>query len=265
MTYTGNINKMKTEMEETVKYYLPIGESIIDMNQLIGKEISIIYKNQINCIACNKKTKTSFFQGYCFNCYNTLPQADISIIQPEKDRSFLGESRDMQWSEQNTLIPHYVYMALSGGLKVGVTREKNIPYRWIDQGANKAILIAQTPNRHIAGIIEVLLKEKYSDKTNWRKMLTGNENGFDLVEEKENALNYLNNELKQYASSNNSIININYPIKNYPEKVKSIGLEKNNIVEGILKGIKGQYLIFEDNTVINIRKHSGYLVDLIVK
>ena len=35
-----------------------------------------------------------------------------------------------------------------------------------------------------------------------------------------------------------------------------------NVIEGRLWGIKGQYLIFDDGSVLNIRKHNGYNITL---
>ena len=55
-------------------------------------------------------------------------------------------------------------------------------------------------------------------------------------------------------------INIEFPVENYPEKVKSLNFDKTPEVEGVLQGIKGQYLIL-DIGVLNIRKFGGYLVE----
>lgn len=51
----------------------------------------------------------------------------------------------------------------------------------------------------------------------------------------------------------------------YPTKCKSLNLAKMPFYEGVLKGIKGQYLIFEDGMVFNVRKHEGYNVSLSIK
>nr|WP_320117852.1 DUF2797 domain-containing protein [uncultured Marinifilum sp.] len=262
----GNIRKMHTKLGETVSYTLPIGNKLIDMNSLIGKKISLSYLGQINCIHCGKKTKTSFAQGYCYSCFTTLPQTDPSIVRPELDLSYLGISRDMEWAKENSLKPHYVYLAYSGNLKVGVTRESQVPTRWMDQGATKAIKLAKTPNRHIAGVIEVALKEHFSDKTNWRQMLKQeNHTDIDLLAEKKKAADFLHSELQQYVCKEDNVYDIAYPVKEVSDKITSFGFEKLKDFSGVLKGIKGQYLIFEAGKVINIRKHNGYLVELKVE
>jgi len=263
MRKQGNIRKMQIELKDHVVYHLPIGDELISMNPLIGKNIKLSYLGQINCIHCGKKTKTSFSQGYCYSCFTSLPQCDPSIVRPELDLSYLGISRDMEWAKKNALQPHYVYLAYSSNVKVGVTRESQVPTRWIDQGAIKAIKLAKTPNRHIAGVIEVALKEHFSDKTKWREMLKEqSETEVDLLVEKQKAAELLHPELQQYVSAENNTYTISYPVAVFPEKVTSFGFDKEKEFSGILKGIKGQYLIFEGGKVINIRKHNGYLVEL---
>ena len=61
---------------------------------------------------------------------------------------------------------------------------------------------------------------------------------------------------------NDEIITINYPVTKYPEKVKSLSFDKTPIIEGTLVGIKGQYLIFEEGKVVNLRKHTGYSISV---
>lgn len=266
MQKQGNISKMRTDLKDVVEYYLPIGEDMVQMNPLVGKKLNFTYLGQINCIHCGKKTKTSFSQGYCYSCFTTLPQTDESILRPELDLSYLGISRDMEWAKKNTLQPHFVYLAYSGNLKVGVTRESQVPTRWMDQGASKAIKLAKTPNRHIAGVIEVALKKHFSDKTNWRAMLKlADTEGVDMLSEKQKASQLLHPELQQYICDEDEVVDITYPVILRPEKILSFGFEKVKEYSGILKGIKGQYLIFEDGKVLNIRKHNGYLVSLNVE
>lgn len=261
MQYEGNIKKMRTELAGPVKYTLPIGEQLVDMNALIGREIRMSFTGQINCISCGKRTKTSFSQGFCYNCLQTAPEASESVIRPELSKTQFGIARDLEWGEKHDLIDHYVYLAVSNKVKVGVTRNHQIPTRWIDQGASFALKIAKTPNRHIAGVIEVFLKNHYTDKTNWRAMLK-NEilSDFNLLNEKEKIGGILPAELQKYIEADNTITSIEYPVEQYPSKIKSVGFDKLPEIEGKLMGIKGQYLIFNDDRVLNVRKHNGYFL-----
>lgn len=263
MKYKGRLFKMSTNNNVIVDYWLPVEDEKIYMNEVLGKKLKFSFLDQIRCIRCGRKTNKSFSQGYCYPCFRSAPETDACVLHPELCQAHIGISRDMSWSEKNCLQPHYVYLSLTSGIKVGVTRQSQVPTRWIDQGAWKALKIAKTPNRYQAGRIEVLLKNHLSDKTNWRKMLQNDiDKGADLLESQKTVLSLLDNDMEKYILKNEEIIEIKYPHFNAPPKVKSLSFDKTKMYEGILTGIKGQYLIFEDSTVINIRKHSGYIVEV---
>lgn len=257
------LHKMITELSSPVNYYLKKDHNKILVNEWLNKTVEISYLHKINCLYCNKITKKSFFQGFCYPCFISLPQADPSVVNPELCRAHEGISRDMDWAKENCLIDHHVYLSLTSGLKVGVTRDTQIPTRWIDQGAEYAIKLAKTPYRQLAGIIEVELKPYVADKTSWQRMLKSSiTDKIDLVEEKEKLIEYLPEELQHYISDEDDITTINFPVLTYPDKVKSINLDKTDSYKGVLTGIKGQYLMFSDGYVFNVRKHGGYNVSI---
>ncbi|MEJ6681621.1 MAG: DUF2797 domain-containing protein [Flavobacteriales bacterium] len=259
---------MRTELSAEVQYTLPLYDLIeplemISMNQFIGHEISLQFENEINCVITGKRIKKAYGDGMSYDAFITSPMASPSIIRPELSRIHEGIAlRDMEWEEKHHLTPHLVYLSLTSEVKVGVTRETNIPYRWIDQGAVEAIILAEVPYRQLAGAIEVALKEYRSDKTNWRKMLKNEYDSTDLLDHKDELIGYLDEDLQQFISDNDEITKIKYPVMSYPKKVTSIKLDKIPLIEKKLKGIKGQYLIFSDDTVFNMRSHSGYKVTL---
>jgi hypothetical protein len=264
MNASGTLVKMNTQLSDgTASYQLALGESKIEMNNLVGKEISLAHNGLIHCIHCAAKTSKSFGQGFCYTCFQTAPEADESIVRPELSKAHLGIARDMEWAQQHDLIDHFVYLSVTNELKVGVTRHHQIPSRWIDQGAILAIKLASTPNRHIAGIIEVFLKQFVSDKTAWQAMLKKvPENLPNLEEEKIRLGNLLPRELQKYLLPDNTVTTIYYPIKEQPQKITSASFDQEKQIEGILLGIKGQYLIFESGMVFNVRKHSGYFTEI---
>ncbi len=267
MKHEGNLRKMTTKLSNSlVNYSLVLSGNKIEMNCLIGKNLTIHWKNDINCIKCGNKTIKSFAQGFCFPCFADSPETAPCILKPELCEAHLGNARDMEWSKNNCLTNHIVYLALSSNVKVGVTRASQIPTRWIDQGAIKAIKFAETPNRHLAGLIEINLKKHISDRTSWQKMLKNDiDFNIDLKTEKANTKSLLRSDLNKYIIEDNKIQEIKYPIKKYPTKVKSINLEKLKSFSGKLVGIKGQYLIFDDGHVINVRKYGGYSISLTYK
>ncbi len=261
----GVLSKMKTVFNTPIEYRLLL-DSELTVNTLIGKNISIQFTGSIFCSSCHSKIKKTFQDGLCFKCFQSAPEASECILRPELCKAHLGQGRDVEWEDKHHNQPHVVYLAASDTVKVGVTRSTQIPFRWIDQGAAFAIRLAETPNRYEAGVLEVALKSFFTDKTNWQRMLK-NEVDFsiDLEEEKWSLHDQLPSDLTQYFSENDEIVEMNFPVVKYPEKIKSLSLDKTPLIEGELSGIKGQYLIFRDGSVINIRKHTGYEVEIEVK
>lgn len=261
MNYEGVLTKMQTENTSPINYYLVFKSHFIHMNQLIDKEISITFLNH-ECLACGKEKKI-FRQGFCYDDFYKQPNAGDWIMRPELSKAHLGiEDRDLEYEKKVQLQPHIVYLANSSNVKVGVTRKTQVPTRWIDQGAHEAIEFLEVPNRYLAGITEVALKEHIADKTNWRKMLTNTITEESLQTTKERLKDYIPEEAQEYYIENNKETQINFPVLQYPQKVASLNLDKTPLFSGKLKGIKGQYLIFEDQTVFNVRNYEGYKVSL---
>ena len=263
MEYTGNIRKMESALREIIFYNLPLGELKVDMNRLIGQEINMKYKGEIHCIKCGRRTNKSFAQGYCYPCFTSAPETEECILRPELCRAQEGVARDMEYAKRHCLIEHVVYLSFTSGLKVGVTRNTQVPTRWIDQGAVRVIELARTPDRYTAGLMEVSLKAHIGDKTNWRKMLSGPGNvETDLVLEKSKLTDSIPGNLKSFVTQDDHVLELVYPVSKYPEKIKSLDFHKEPHISGVLTGIKGQYLMLEGNRVINMRKFGGYLVNM---
>jgi len=263
MTYKGVLKKMKTEIASPVQYYLDMETDFLNMNQLLDQSISIEFQ-KYQCLNCGKDKKI-FRQGYCYDCFYKMPQTGDWIMRPELSTAHLNkEDRDLEFEKEVQLQPHIVYLANSSNVKVGVTRKTQVPTRWIDQGAHEAIEVVEVPNRYLAGITEVALKEHVADKTNWRKMLTNNLVDADLNKEKEKLAEFIPEEVKSYFLENSKELEIEFPVLQYPTKIKSLNLEKSPDYTGILKGIKGQYLIFEDGVVFNVRNWEGYVVEVTI-
>ncbi len=258
----GNLHKMYTRLDEPIQYALQLGEDTVILNELLGQKIEIRFDGRINCVACGRATKKAFGQGFCYPCFANAPENAECIVRPELCEGHLGKGRDPEWEKQHHVQPHYVYLALSSGLKVGITRGTQIPTRWIDQGANEAIILAEVPYRQLSGLIEVALKSHYNDKTNWQRMLKNEVLEDDLLDRKNQTRELLPDELKGYLTDDEKVWRLNYPLLDIPKKVTSIQLSKQPLAHGILTGIKGQYLILDNQNVINIRNHSGYNVQM---
>jgi len=265
----GALHKMHSELGEQVEYSLALSDKLI-VNQLLGKRVRLQFEGAINCIHCDRKTNKSFSQGYCYPCFTKLPQCDTCIMSPEKCHFSLGTCRDEDWGIDNCFTDHYVYLSNTSSLKVGITRHSQLPTRWIDQGAVSALPIYRVTNRRLSGLVETLFKSQVKDKTNWRAMLKNELVDIDLEEERSRLHSIMAQELASLTRHEGiqalqplttSPVEINFPVLEYPVKVTSFNFDKTPRVEGVLLGVKGQYLIF-DTGVINIRKFTGYDVSI---
>ncbi len=268
---SGNIKKMQVRLNQPVSYRLSFGDETVSMNELINKKISLEFSGKINCVYCGRNTKTSLNQGYCYPCFQKLAQCDSCIISPEKCHYDSGTCREPLWGEEFCMQDHIVYLANSSGVKVGITRASQVPTRWIDQGAVQALPVFRVRTRQQSGFLELLFKQHISDKTNWRAMLKGETEELDLDMHRQQLLTECAEDMKglqdRFGIHAISVLTgmrtvaIDYPVENYPSKISSLSFDKEQKIEGILQGIKGQYLIF-DIGVLNIRKFGGYEISL---
>lgn len=269
ISVTGHLKKMQVELNQQVQYFLPLDDHREPLNALLGQSIRLEYLGDIHCTHCGRRSKKSFNQGYCYPCFTKLAQCDTCIMSPEKCHYEQGTCREPSWGEQYCFTDHYVYLANSSGVKVGITRGSQVPTRWIDQGATQAMPIFRVKSRYQAGLIEDCLRQHIADRTHWQKMLKGNLEMVDLeqirneiVAKSEAGLREIEQKFGLLAIQrlyHQKVVDINFPVLEYPQKVKSLNLDKQPIVEGVLQGIKGQYLIL-DTGVINIRKYTAYNV-----
>jgi hypothetical protein len=280
--HTGHLRKMRGQLAEPdadaepgaarqARYRLPLEDLDLPVDEYLGKTLRLEFQGQIHCIACGRLTKKSWQQGYCFPCTQRLAECDLCIVRPERCHFDRGTCREPEWGRSHCMQPHYVYLANSSGLKVGITRAPQVPVRWIDQGATQALPIFRVDSRYQSGLIEVALAARVADKTDWRRMLKGDPEPLDLEAERERLVSECSEQLRAIGEAvgaehirplyGTEPLRLGYPVLKYPAKIRSLSLDKTPIVEGRLQGIKGQYLIF-DTGVVNVRKHAGYLVSL---
>lgn len=256
--FHGVIKKLNATVNNNMVNYF---HDDIDMNALVGKKLTLSYLNQTTCQHCGATNVSLSNDGHCETCCKVLAKTDLCSVKPELCHYEAGTCRQPQWGEENCLSAHTVYLSVTSGAKIGITRNKNIPQRWIDQGATQAMRLMTVDKRLTAGLVETLISEVMADKTNWRKMLTG-ETKLDLNAVAAEIAPQIRNALALYGDvttmENPNETHLSYPVDQYPEKVgNGFNLDKTPSFSGILIGIKGQYLIF-DTGVFNWRKYIGH-------
>lgn len=270
MVMSGTISKMVSEATTPVTYHLPIGEQQVALNEYIGKKVHFRFTGIIICRGCGITIKKSYQDGYCFPCTQRLACCDFCVLKPERCHFHLGTCRQPEWGTANCMIPHWVYLANSTNLKVGLTRHNQLPTRWIDQGAIQAVPIFKVPTRQVAGFVEVAIAEMVSDKSNWRALIREDATPIDMLDAVNSTILKLNPTFERLRDqwgedaiqsvNDQPITVLEYPINAYPSKCKTLSLDKMPEVEETLLGIKGQYLFFEQGAM-NMRRHQGYEIE----
>ncbi len=265
----GALEKMRVHMASlhggVVSYKLVVGDEQLDLQP--GQSIRIRFDGAIQCRNCKRPTRKSFQQGYCYPCVTRLAACDLCIVKPERCHYAAGTCREPAWGEQHCMVPHWVYLANSTGIKVGITRASQGATRWMDQGAVAALPVFEVGSRHYSGLLEVLFAEHVPDKTQWRALLKGDAEPVDLIGCRDRLLETCRekiHELEQlFPGACRSLdlpeYHFVYPVLRYPEKVSSLSLDRQNLIHGEIWGIKGQYLLL-DSGVLNIRAMTSYMV-----
>jgi hypothetical protein len=249
--------------EPAVRAWIPLGRHLVDVNALIGKSLRLEWSGMAECQSCHGIFSALHAQGFCRKCFFDSPMAGASIVRPELSTAHLGKAdRDLEFERAYQLQPHTVYLADSGGIKVGVTRTRQQVTRWLDQGATRARVLAITENRYEAGLIEVALKAHFSDKTDWRKMLAGLAFEEDFAPSVDRALGAIPAELQRFAVADGFEHRAHWSLA--PGfAAKSVKLSQTgDVLEGVLVGQRGQYLAFADGRVLNVRSHEGLILVL---
>lgn len=245
----------------------------VPLNTLVGRPVRIEHSGGYCCIRCGRDVDRLFGEGMCYPCFRDAPEAAECIVRPELCEAHLGRGRDPRWEEEHHNQPHAVYFARSSALKVGVTRLTQVPTRWVDQGAAWAVVIARLPYRQLAGRLEVALKDLYTDRTAWQRMLKDEspDTPVDLAAEMVRVREHLasradHSDLLPFLVPRDELqpMELQYPVPAPPTRVKSVGLAKSGFVESVLTGIRGQYLQFDGGAVLNVRRHSGFRVTVTV-
>lgn len=258
---SGFLRELKHQVGEVIQYDLTTDGQALPLNEWLGKSLKITATGRKSCIHCGRSVRKLYQNGYCFPCVTTLAECDLCIVKPHECHFHLGTCRDEQFGLTHCMIPHYVYLAFSSGVKVGLTRKGRQWIRWVDQGASRAVLLAEVPTRKMAGELEMEVAKHLADKTDWRKMLreTGVSIETDLREVKDQVIARLPEEYQGYVlSEERTVYEFVYPRNlEFEVNLRSLSLDKTPEITGTLEGIKGQYLLL-DSGVFNVKKHTGY-------
>lgn len=262
----GALEKLSVTPGEPARYRLGVrpGESSsaedVDLNSLLNKELRIEFQQKITCAHCARDTRKSYGGGYCYPCFRTLARCDLCVVSPARCHYDAGTCREPEWGESFCMQPHLVYLANSSAPKVGITRPGNSLTRWLDQGATQGLVIAETLTRHLAGVLEAQIARQVGDRTDWRAMARGDAEPADLAglrDRVRGALEGLPPGVRWLPAE--PVQELRFPVAAYPGRPERLRLDRTPVVAGALRGVKGQYLLF-DHGVFSVTQHRSYHV-----
>lgn len=267
---SGPLHGLRLRMAEPVRAGLVVGEDCVDINARIDRGLELRFSGAVYCTHCGARTTRSFARGFCFDCFSSLARCDLCVLSPDRCHRHLGTCREPLWGDRHCMRGHVVYLAHSSGLKVGITRSRRLPGRWLDQGAIHAVVVAWTGTRRIAGLLEQALAQEVNDRTDWRRMLQ-TDRPIDLP----GAASALRSKLQAAASALTGTFGsgavaivrgpkewrCSYPLRRLPYRPMALtaAVGKESRLGGVLAGAKGQYLVF-DSGVLNVASHRGFEV-----
>lgn len=260
----GVVLKMRTRLADgEARYELPVGDALVDVNALVGREVRLRFTGEIRDVATGEPIKKSYGDGYSYKSFTTLARCDVCMVRPELCHYERGTCREPEWGREHCLRDHVVYLAVTDALKVGITRAANVPSRWIDQGAGLALPILKVGDRLASGLVETELAKEYRDKSDWRRMLRGEGDGEkpDLAAIRDRIFDRHSDLLDGLGAEDldQEPVAIRYPVLSLPERLAPLSLSKEPVVEGELLGARGQYLLFARG-VLNVRRHQGHVL-----
>lgn len=265
----GPLAKLRAEGSDPVRYALAVAGAGVAIDPYIGQGVRVRWLRRIVCATCGGATNRSYGQGHCYACFAGRAACDLCVRSPDRCHYHLGTCREPEWGRANCMREHIVYLAHSSDVKVGITRADQVPVRWLDQGAVAALPVARTASRRAAGHLEAAAKALLPDRTDWRKMVQADPPPHDLRQHAQALRRRLAPALPAIvaAAQGDAIDWIDgeewsarYPrLEATAPLAQTLDLEAINAFEGVLLGIKGQYLLF-DCGAFNVRRHTGFVV-----
>ena len=258
----------------TAHYRLAIGGETVDIESVLGCGIRLSRAGPPVCLACARTIQKRYGGGYCYDCFSQLARCDLCVVSPERCHFDAGTCREPDWGQSFCMQPHKVYMANSSGPKIGLNRRGREARRWLDQGASEALAIVHAPTRRAAGVIEAHFKRQVNDRTDWRKLITGNHYRVDLRQLAAtlrgqlpalSTLEAANVPAAEFAActwvEQAALFKLTYPVSSYsPAERLILDADHPEICDNI-RGLVGQYLLLSTGA-LNLADLRGHAVDV---
>ena len=246
--FAGAIRGLEATFASPIEYSLRVGETALPLNARVGGGLRVSFAGQQECRHCGVETDRGFGGGFCYRCFRKLARCDLCIVAPTRCHHHLGTCREPDWGTANCMVPHVVYLADSGGLKVGLTRHADGIPRWLEQGARAGIVVGRAPTRRAAGEMEAAIAEVVPDKSDWRRQVMGHEAVESLADEAKRVGGLVGEDAARDCGATWEVrepVALRYPVQRPLRRPVRLRLRSDSPIVGRLIGIVGSFLLFD--------------------
>jgi len=250
----------------TPSLYFINSNATLNCDGLVGESLRVTLHEEHVCANCGEKLSESKY-SVCYDCKQRPPFTQC-IKTPGTDCTnadcpFPDYKRD---ACDHTYV---VYLVTKGDVKVGISRSDRRLQRWAEQGASHAIVVAETPNRKSAGLIEEALSDRFETQSSssWYEPRTSPVE--DLVEATRTAPEYIPDDSRLYACLTLNDLDetvIADRVVSIPHRATGVdhahGVTRPELAvgdsgEGTILGVRGS-VILTNSFALNLKKRQGY-------
>jgi len=141
------------------RLYLADTDGPIDLAGLVGDEIRVDIQPGFRCQHCGDQADNS----PCQEC-QSKPPFQQCVFTPGTSCTY-QDCPFPSFKRRSCAHNFVVYLVAKDSVKAGITQADRAVSRWAEQGATHGMIIARTPNRRVAGIVEDALETVVSTES----------------------------------------------------------------------------------------------------
>jgi len=241
-------------------------DGTLDCDGLVDELLRVTLHEERVCANCGEKlSKTKY--SVCYDCKQRPPFTQC-IKTPGTDCTN-ADCPFPDYKRDACAHTYVVYLVTKDDVKVGISRSDRRLQRWAEQGASHAIVIAETPNRKSAGLIEEALSDRFETQSSssWYKPRTSPVE--DLVEAARTVPEYIPDDSRLHACLTLNDLDeavVADRVVSIPHRATGVDhaygetrpeLTAGDCGEGTILGVRGS-VILTDSFALNLKKRQGY-------
>lgn len=241
-------------------------DATLNCDSLVGESLRVTLHEERVCGNCGEKLSKPKY-SVCYDCKQRPPFTQC-IKTPGTDCKN-ADCPFPDYKRDACAHTYVVYLVTKADVKVGISRSDRRLQRWAEQGASHAIVVAETPNRKSAGLIEEALSDRFDTQSSssWYEPRTSPVE--DLVEATRTVPEYIPDDSRLHACLTLNDLDedvVADRVVSIPHRATGIdharGVTRPELAvgdsgEGTILGVRGS-VILTDSFALNLKKRQGY-------